>query len=81
MNGAAAHLTREGHTIIVASFGAYDESDLENYSPIAVHVDDRNEIAQVTPTRGVSGLAACRRGARYEHAPSREIQLHPSVSP
>ena len=47
VNGAAAHLTREGHTIIVASFGAYDEQDLGSYSPIAVHVDERNEIARI----------------------------------
>jgi aspartate 1-decarboxylase len=47
VNGAAAHLTKEGHTIIVASFGAYDEKDLENYSPIAVHVDENNDIARV----------------------------------
>jgi len=47
VNGAAAHLTREGHKIIVASFGAYDESDLESYSPIAVHVDEGNEIARI----------------------------------
>ena len=47
VNGAAAHLTAEGHTIIVASFGAYDETDLESYSPIAVHVDERNEIARI----------------------------------
>ena len=47
VNGAAAHLTREGHTIIVASFGVYDEKDLESYSPIAVHVDENNEIARV----------------------------------
>ena len=31
-----------GHKIIVASFGAYDESDLERYSPVVVHVDDDN---------------------------------------
>ncbi len=47
VNGAAAHLTQEGHTIIVASFGAYDEADLESYSPIAVHVDGHNEIARI----------------------------------
>jgi aspartate 1-decarboxylase len=47
VNGAAAHLTREGHTIIVASFGGYDDEDLESYAPIAVHVDERNEIARV----------------------------------
>ena len=47
VNGAAAHLTRAGHTIIVASFGAYDEKDLESYSPIAVHVDANNDIARI----------------------------------
>ena len=47
VNGAAAHLTREGHKIIVASFGAYDERDLETYAPVVVHVDDDNEIAEV----------------------------------
>jgi aspartate 1-decarboxylase len=47
VNGAAARLTAEGHTIIVASFGSYDEQDLESYSPIAVHVDEHNEIARV----------------------------------
>ena len=39
VNGAAAHLTRPGHKIIVASFGAYDETDLVRYSPVVVHVD------------------------------------------
>lgn len=47
VNGAAAHLVGEGHKIIVASFAAYDESDLETYSPVVVHVDDENEIAEV----------------------------------
>lgn len=47
VNGAAAHLTREGHRIIVASFGSYDERDLEGYSPVVVHVNEHNEIARV----------------------------------
>jgi aspartate 1-decarboxylase len=47
VNGAAARLTREGHKIIVASFGAYSETDMENYAPVVVHVDDRNEILEV----------------------------------
>ena len=47
VNGAAARLTREGHKIIVASFGAYDERDLEAYAPVVVHVDEENEIAEV----------------------------------
>ena len=47
VNGAAAHLTRPGHKIIVASFGAYAESDLDAYSPVVVHVDDDNSIVAV----------------------------------
>ncbi|MEK6278086.1 MAG: aspartate 1-decarboxylase [Actinomycetota bacterium] len=47
VNGAAAHLVREGHKVIVASFGAYDERDLETYSPIVVHVDADNRAVRV----------------------------------
>jgi aspartate 1-decarboxylase len=47
VNGAAAHLTRPGHKVIVASFGAYDETDLETYSPIVVHVDAHNGVRRV----------------------------------
>ena len=47
VNGAAARLTREGHKIIVASFGAYSERDMESYAPVVVHVDDHNEILEV----------------------------------
>jgi aspartate 1-decarboxylase len=47
VNGAAARLVSEGDKVIVASFGAYEESDLETYAPVAVHVDDRNAILRV----------------------------------
>jgi aspartate 1-decarboxylase len=47
VNGAAARLVNEGDQLIVASFGAYDERDLEGYSPVVVHVDERNEVALV----------------------------------
>ena len=47
VNGAAARLVSEGDKVIVASFGAYDERDLENYDPVVVHVDDENRIARV----------------------------------
>lgn len=47
VNGAAAHLTRPGDKVIVASFGAYDESDLSSYSPVVVHVGEDNSIAAV----------------------------------
>ena len=47
VNGAAALLVREGHKIIVASFGSYDERDLETYAPVVVHVNDDNEVVEV----------------------------------
>jgi aspartate 1-decarboxylase len=47
VNGAAAHLTRPGDKIIVASFGAYEEAELEAHSPLVVHVGEDNSIAGV----------------------------------
>jgi aspartate 1-decarboxylase len=47
VNGAAARLVQGGQRVIVASFGAYDESDLETYSPIVVHVDAGNRAVRV----------------------------------
>ena len=47
VNGAAARLVNEGDKLIVASFGAYDERDLETYAPVVVHVDERNAIVEV----------------------------------
>jgi aspartate 1-decarboxylase len=47
VNGAAALLVGEGDKVIVASFGAYDERDLESYAPVVVHVDERNAIVEV----------------------------------
>jgi aspartate 1-decarboxylase len=47
VNGAAAHLVQRGHKVIVASFGAYAEHDLEAYSPLVVHVDAANRVVRV----------------------------------
>ncbi len=47
VNGAAALLVNNGDKVIVASFGAYDERDLETYAPVVVHVDEANRIARV----------------------------------
>ncbi len=47
VNGAAAHLVEPGHKIIVATFGSYDEKDLERYDPVVVHVDDDNKAIAV----------------------------------
>ncbi len=42
VNGAAARLVDEGDKVIICSYGDYDYRDLDTYSPIVVHVDDRN---------------------------------------
>jgi aspartate 1-decarboxylase len=47
VNGAAAHLSEPGHKVIVASFGTYDEADLERYEPLVVHVDADNRALAV----------------------------------
>jgi len=38
VNGAAARLVHRGDTIIVISYGQYDESELSTYEPRVVHV-------------------------------------------
>jgi len=47
VNGAAARLVNRDDKVIIASFGAFDERDLERYSPIVVHVDDENRAVAV----------------------------------
>jgi aspartate 1-decarboxylase len=59
VNGAAARLVRPGDKVIIASFGAFDEKDLERYSPVVVHVDERNEVVAVDsdPTVLLGGVS------------------------
>lgn len=38
INGAAARLVHRGDTIIVISYGQYEEAELERYEPRVVHV-------------------------------------------
>jgi aspartate 1-decarboxylase len=47
VNGAAAQLVQPGHKVIVASFASFDEDDLVRYSPIVVHVNERNDVVAV----------------------------------
>ena len=48
VNGAAARLVHRGDTIIVISYGTYDEADLERYEPRVVHVEaNTNRIITV----------------------------------
>ena len=48
VNGAAARLVHRGDTIIVISYGQYDEAELERYEPRVVHVEaDTNRIITI----------------------------------
>jgi aspartate 1-decarboxylase len=47
VNGAAARLVNAGDKVIVASFAAYGERELDSYAPVVVHLDERNAIARV----------------------------------
>jgi aspartate 1-decarboxylase len=59
VNGVAARLVRTGDKVIIASFGAFDQNDLERYSPVVVHVDDENEVIAVDsdPTVLLGGVS------------------------
>jgi aspartate 1-decarboxylase len=48
VNGAAARLVHRGDTIIVISYGSYDEADLQRYAPRVVHVEaESNRIITI----------------------------------
>jgi aspartate 1-decarboxylase len=58
INGAAARLVKAGDKVIVVSYGLYSQGDLDTYSPIVVHVDERNRMVGVdsNPAALLSGL-------------------------
>lgn len=47
VNGAAARLVAKGDKVIVVSYAEYSETELEDYAPIVVHVDDHNNEVTV----------------------------------
>jgi aspartate 1-decarboxylase len=47
VNGAAARLVHRGDTIIVISYGVYEESEIAGHHPRVVHVDRDNHIISV----------------------------------
>lgn len=48
LNGAAARKVQIGDKIIIIAYASYKNKELENYQPIVVHVDDENNIIQIT---------------------------------
>jgi aspartate 1-decarboxylase len=47
VNGAGAHLVHPGDIIIVASYAAFDESELAGFEPVVVLVDAKNRARQL----------------------------------
>ena len=48
LNGAAARLVQVGDLVIIATFGMYDEAELDNFKPNVVQVDANNRIISKT---------------------------------
>ncbi|MFW0884833.1 aspartate 1-decarboxylase [Candidatus Acidulodesulfobacterium sp. H_13] len=44
VNGAASRLVRMGDIIIIATFGLYDENELNDFKPALIYVDEKNRI-------------------------------------
>ena len=44
INGAAAHKADPGDKLIIATYGNYNEIELEKYQPLLVYVDHQNKI-------------------------------------
>ena len=44
VNGAAAHLAKEGDLIIVAAYCSLSVEEAKNFFPTIVHVDEKNNI-------------------------------------
>ncbi len=47
VNGAASRLVQIGDTIIIATFGIYDEDELKNFKPVLVYVDEKNRAVNI----------------------------------
>ena len=47
VNGSAARRAAPGDLLIIASFAAYEDSELANHSPKLVFVDEHNVITEV----------------------------------
>lgn len=47
INGAAAHLIKKGHIVIITSFVNLTKEELKTHKPIKVLVDSHNKIKQI----------------------------------
>lgn len=54
INGAAAHLAKKGHIVIIASYTAMEEIAALNHKPILVYVDKQNKIKDIAGGTGIA---------------------------
>ncbi len=47
INGAAAHLAKEGDIIIIASYAVFNEEEVKSHKPSLVYVDEENKITKI----------------------------------
>jgi len=46
VNGAAAHLIKPGHKVILATFAAMEEEEARTHKPMVILVDEENRIRE-----------------------------------
>lgn len=44
VNGAAAHKAKPGHRVIICAYANYSSSELINYKPRLIYMDEGNEV-------------------------------------
>ena len=56
VNGAAAHLAKEGDLVIIASFASYGEEEVKGHKPKLVYINGKNRIIETKPKKKVLAL-------------------------
>ena len=79
VNGAAALLVGDGHTVIVASFASYDDDEAHRHDPVVVHVDESNAIARIDAAPGLLLDAPHASGARFDLARANQARWRDST--
>ena len=49
VNGAAAHLIKKNHIVIIVAYCVLNESEIHSHNPVIVHVDKHNRITNAFP--------------------------------
>jgi aspartate 1-decarboxylase len=57
VNGAAAHKANSGDLLIICAYAWLDATELDDYQPIAVFVDDKNQVTEVRHRESIDGMA------------------------